>query len=212
MIVEMRAFTSLVGSIVVASVVALVAVGACSPDHAEGAPDAAPPSLDAGAVDHPSSVSDAAPEASVRPTCNDVSLVGVPAGIARGWDRDPPAPTGGSVADGSYVFTEAAYYALPLFPTTPLMRSKMIITGSTIQYAEGPPDPDPTDPDRTFTDKLAVSPTWLTRTETCPTPDTPKMIDFSVGVSPDGGAADAGTLTLYVKDKGMTTALVFVRQ
>jgi hypothetical protein len=72
----------------------LVCIAACGGSDAAPAPDAAVPDAE---------VFDAAP-------CNTIEDVATADVVEVGLAEDPPTPTGGAIADGTYVITNAVYY------------------------------------------------------------------------------------------------------
>lgn len=187
---------------------------ACGPDKAGPAPSTDGGTQDANPADGGGEVAPNDPQADAgRPTCNPLTLAGVSAGNARGTAETKPAPSGGTLADGTYVFVEAIYYGVPSFGSLPLMRSRLAISGTQLQTVEGATDPNDASEDRTFTDTLSVGATTITSTPTCPTAGQPKVIGFTVGpiAGTDGGST--GTqLTLFVTDGGAEAAMVFRKE
>jgi hypothetical protein len=104
---------------------------------------------------------------------------------------DPPAPTGGAIADGTYVLTSATIYTGPGGPVGPggPAQTTLRITGATVEVANAG---DP--PTRSIT--LVTSGTAFTSTDTCP--DTTVVrgsysaTATTFAVQLDGGTDDAG--------------------
>jgi hypothetical protein len=149
-------------------------------------------------------------DAALPTACNALSLVGVAPATARGSDAGAPEATGGTIADGTYVLTEAVYYQLQI-PALSFGRSKIVISGDTLQRIENDSDPGSSDPDRTGTETINRRGSTLTLAETCPKTDLPYEVDFTLDAA-DASAHDADTLTIYSTDQGGTAGLVYVRQ
>jgi hypothetical protein len=108
---------------------------------------------------------------------------------------DPPAPEGGTVADGTYTLTQVDIYTGPNGPAGPsgTAQTTLKISGSTVQVASSG---QPT----TRTVDLATSGTSFTSTDTCPDTTvlrgtyTATATTFAIQI--DGGTDDAGARTL----------------
>jgi hypothetical protein len=108
---------------------------------------------------------------------------------------DPPAPSGGTIADGTYELTGAIVYTGPNGPsgTSGMAQETIAVSGSTVQVVS-----NGTPARRTVT--LATQSTSFTATDTCPDSSV-TMGSYSVTGSTlliflDGGMDDAGKRTV----------------
>ncbi len=158
---------------------------------ADAGVDAAPDTASDAAPDHPASdaADDDAPVA-----CNTL-LNSAPSITVEQVASDPPAPLGGTPADGTYVLSAAVIYTGSAGPAGPSGTSQttLQITGSTIQVVS---TGDP--PTRTVT--FSTSGTSLDSVDTCPDTDTRPgsytATPTTLIVELDGGTDDAGARTL----------------
>jgi hypothetical protein len=159
---------------------------------ADATPEAAPV-VDSSQPEH----ADAAPadtSADAPIACN--SLVNTePAVTTNQVASDPPAMTGGVIADGTYELTDATIYTGPSGPVGPGGPAQMTlqISGTTIQMAEtGQP------PTRTVT--LVTSGTTFTATITCPDSEVSQgsytATATTLAIEIPGGTDDAGARTV----------------
>ena len=108
---------------------------------------------------------------------------------------DPPAPQGGTIANGTYTLTAAVIYTGPQGPTgaSGTTQTTLQVTGGTIQVVS---DGDPATRTVTFT----TSGTSLDSVDTCPDTDTRPgtytATPTTLVVELDGGTDDAGARTL----------------
>ncbi len=169
---------------------AVVATDAGADAHpaADATPEAAP-AVDSSPQDHADSAPADAPVA-----CN--SLVNTdPAVTTNQVASDPPAMTGGVIADGTYELTDATIYTGPSGPVGPggPAQTTLQIMGTTVQMAEsGQP------PTRTVT--LVTSGTTFTATTTCPESAVSQgsytATATTLAIEIPGGTDDAGARTV----------------
>jgi hypothetical protein len=135
------------------------------------------------------------------PPCNDL-LLDAPPYVLTSAPGAAPAPTGGSIVDGTYFVTGATMYGQS-FPDLPFGRHKVQISGASWQDAEGESEPDGVNPDRYSTFSLTSAGTSLTLSRSCPAGSETMNLTYS---------AEEGRLTVFVLDRGVTFANVFTRQ
>jgi hypothetical protein len=148
----------------------LLVLVACTPadDGPTGGPDAE--GNDGSAVDMSMGdaiLDEAGQEVEAAAGCNDL-LLDAP---AVGFTYDlaaPPAPAGGTIADGTYFLTAQVLYQTASGPTLPLGRTKAVIAGANWQEVSGDPEPGSVNPDKRWTHELVATGTSLTLTPTCP--------------------------------------------
>jgi hypothetical protein len=108
---------------------------------------------------------------------------------------DPPAPLGGTIADGTYAMTDVTIYTGPQGPTGPTgsAQTTIQVSGSTVQVvSSGAP------PTRTVT--LAISGSAFTSTDSCPDTKVSQghytATATSLVILLPGGTDDAGARTV----------------
>jgi hypothetical protein len=135
------------------------------------------------------------------PACNEVAEDA--ATYSLDWDTgEAPTAKGGPITDGSYVLTRQTGYSKTALPAVEIGRTRIEISGSTWQEADGI-QPYDVNPARHSTSTISVQDTSLTLTRTCPSAAEPETAEYS---------ADDKTLTLFVLDRGTTFETVFVRE
>jgi hypothetical protein len=141
-----------------------------------------------------SSAPDATSEGGTAVACNTLANTAMPVTVQQ-LAEDPPAPLGGTVADGKYDLTGVAIYTGPDGPSgsTGSAQTTIEISGSTIEVSSTGEPP-------TRTTSLSTSGTTFTSTDTCPDSVvstgsfTATSTTFSIFL--DGGTDDAGARTV----------------
>jgi hypothetical protein len=121
---------------------------------------------------------DAAPPADAAVACNTVPNGGATVTLVR-VPQAPPAPTGGTIADGTYVLTSLVQYTGPggaSGPTSMMVRMSMRIGGGRLDLVQNTGSGD-----QTLTYDLATMPAMnlLTITPTCPSAGPPQPSLYS---------------------------------
>jgi hypothetical protein len=146
--------------------------------------------------------SEAGQEAEAAAGCNDLVLDAPAVGFT--YDlAAPPAPMGGTIADGTYFLTAQVLYETASGPTFPLGRTKAVIAGTIWQEMSGDPEPGSVNPDKRTTHALAATGTSLTLTRTCPSAGQLQSAPYT---------AEATRITLFVEDRAKTIGTVFTKQ
>jgi hypothetical protein len=114
----------------------------------------------------------------------------------------PPAPSGGTIVDGTYLLSRQTVYAMSSMPATEVGRAKVEISGNTWQSVMAILPYD-INPGEHTTSTISVQGNYLTLTRTCPSVGQPERAAYT---------ADDGSLTLFFVDQGITAETVFTRQ
>jgi hypothetical protein len=113
-----------------------------------------------------------------------------------------PAPTGGTIVDGTYFVTSVTWFESPLTGSSNTPGGIRIdITGSSWQEADG--SPDDISPPVHFTSELEVQSPNVILTQTCP---------IAAGPDQYGYTADADTLTVFITDGAEIFGMNLTRQ
>ena len=161
-------------------------------DDAAFQPDAG--TEDAGSSAEASSAPDAFSEGGTTVACNTLANTAKPVTVQQ-LAEDPPAPLGGTIADGTYDLTGVAIYTGPDGPSGPTgtAQTTIEITGSTVEVANTGTPP-------TRTTSLSTSGTTFTSTDTCPDSVVSTggftATSTSLSIFLDGGTDDAGARTV----------------
>lgn len=159
--------------------------GASRVDYIDDCPNL-PPKSDSGSNDSGSA-------------CNALTIGSTPVGVVRATTEASPAPIGGVIEDGTYVFSEYVTYGkMNAVPAAPFLRSKLVVKGATWEQVNAGPSAGATE--RTESLTSAVAGTRLTLTKTC-APQAPQSFEYSVtstGFAYYVGTAEVSAM-IYVK-------------
>jgi hypothetical protein len=110
----------------------------------------------------------------------------------------PPAPTGGTIADGTYVLTAATDYACEGGPPPGIGSVAVVITGGCFNDVVTFPVFDGGTESATESSQLSVSGTTFTLNRVCPSPET-TVVSYSATSTEFTTLSSLGVLEVYTK-------------